>query len=67
MNNHSAMFTIYLIEDDAGNVRVVSDYSGRGDRCLNMGVEMMQMLAAIQPFTDGGLFLQLPARTDVEH
>ena len=67
MNNSSRMFTLYLIEDELGQVRVVSDYSGQGDRCLSMGVEIMQMLTAIQPFTDGGLSLVMPARTDVEH
>lgn len=65
--NHQRMFTLYLIESDDGQVRVVSDYSGQGDRCLSMGVELMQMLTAIQPFTDGGLSLVMPARTDVEH
>ena len=67
MNNSSRMFTLYLIEDELGQVRVVSDYSGQGDRCLSMGVEIMQMLAAVQPFSDGGLSLVMPARTDVEH
>ncbi len=65
--NNQRMFTLYLIESDDGQVRVVSDYSGQGDRCLSMGVEIMQMLTAIQPFTDGGLSLVMPARTDVEH
>ena len=67
MDNRSRMFTLYLIEDELGQVRVVSDYSGQGDRCLSMGVELMQMLTAIQPFTEGGLSLVMPCRTDVEH
>ena len=67
MDNRSRMFTLYLIEDELGQVRVVSDYSGQGDRCLSMGVEIMQMLTAIQPFTDGGLSLVMPCRTDIEH
>jgi hypothetical protein len=67
MNNHPRMFTLYLIEDELGQVRVVSDYSVAGDRCLSMGVEIMSMLAAVQPFSDGGLSLVMPARTDVEH
>jgi hypothetical protein len=67
MNNQRGMFTLYLIEDELGQVRVVSDYSGTGERCLSMGVELMQMLTAIQPFTDGGLSLVMPCRTDVEH
>lgn len=61
------MFTLYLIESDDGSIRVVSDWSGTGDRCLNLGVEIMQSLAEIQPYTDGFLSLQMPARTDVEH
>ncbi len=67
MNSHPRMFTLYLIEDELGQVRVVSDYSGAGDRCLSMGVEIMSMLAAVQPFSDGGLSLVMPCRTDVEH
>ena len=67
MDNRSRMFTLYLIESEDGQVRVVSDYSGQGDRCLSMGVEIMQMLAAVQPFSDGGLSLVMPARTDIEH
>lgn len=67
MDNRSRMFTLYLIESEDGQVRVVSDYSGQGDRCLSMGVEIMQMLTAVQPFTDGGLSLVMPCRTDVEH
>ena len=41
MPNHQRMFTLYLIESEDGQVRVVSDYSGQGDRCLSMGVELM--------------------------
>ena len=67
MDNRSRMFTLYLIESEDGQVRVVSDYSGTGDRCLSMGVEIMQMLTAVQQFTDGGLSLVMPCRTDVEH
>jgi len=61
------MFTLYLIENADGQVRVISDYSGEGDRCLALGVEIMQGLASIQPFTGGDLTLAMPARTDVEH
>ena len=61
------MFTLYLIEDDDGQVRVISDYTGKGERCLALGVEIMQSLATIQPFTHGDLTLAMPARTDVEH
>jgi hypothetical protein len=67
MTEHRKMFTLYLIENDDGQVRVISDYSGDGDRCLALGVEIMQSLATIQPFTGGDLTLAMPARTDVEH
>ena len=66
MNNHAATFSIHLLEDEDGNVRVVSDWSGEGERCLNLGIEIMQSLAAIQPFTEGALSLQAH-RSDVEH
>jgi hypothetical protein len=61
------MFTLYLIEDDSGNVRVITDYTGQGDRCLSLGVEIMQSLAMIQPHTDGALSFVMPSRTDIEH
>lgn len=61
------MFTLHLLEDDLGRVRVVSDWSGEGQRCLALGIEIMQSLKDIQPFTDGELTFVLPARTDVEH
>lgn len=67
MTEYRKMFTLYLIEDEIGRVRVISDYSGEGDRCLSLGVEIMQSLAAIQPFTDGDLSLAMPARTSTEH
>jgi hypothetical protein len=61
------MFTLYLIENDDGQVRVITDYTGKGERCLALGVEIMQSLATIQPYTHGDLTLAMPARTDVEH
>jgi hypothetical protein len=67
MNNHPATFSIHLIEDEDGNVRVVSDWSGEGDRCLNLGIEIMQSLSSIVPYTDGALSLAMPNRTDVSH
>jgi hypothetical protein len=45
----------------------VSDWSGEGQRCLALGIEIMQSLQDIQPFTEGELMFILPARTDVEH
>jgi hypothetical protein len=61
------MFTLYLIENDEGQVRVITDYSGEGDRCLALGCEIMQSLAIIQPHTGGGLSFVMPSQTDVEH
>jgi hypothetical protein len=61
------MFTLYLIESDDGQVRVVTDYTGSGDRCLALGCEIMQSLAIIQPHTHGGLSFALPSMTDAEH
>lgn len=61
------MFTLYLIESDDGSVRVVTDYTGEGDRCLAIGCEIMQSLAAMQSLTHGGLSFALPSVTDLEH
>jgi len=67
MTDHRKMFTVYLIESDDGSVRVVTDYSGDGDRCLSLGVEIMQSLAMIQPNTGGALSFVMPCQTDLEH
>lgn len=61
------MFTLYLIESADGSVRILTDYTGQGDRCLALGVEIMQSLAMIQPHTGGGLSFVMPCHTDVEH
>jgi hypothetical protein len=66
MSNHPAMFSFHILEDEDGNIRVISDWSGKGERCLSLGIEIMQSLAAIQPFTEGALSLQAH-RSDVEH
>jgi hypothetical protein len=66
MNNRPAMFTVHILEDEDGNIRVVSDWSGKGERCLSLGIEIMQSLSAIQPFTEGALSLEAH-RSDVEH
>jgi hypothetical protein len=65
--NHPATFSIHILEDADGNVRVVSDWSGEGERCLNLGIEIMQSLNAIVPHTGGALSLAMPNRTDVLH
>lgn len=61
------MFTLYLIESDDGQVRVVTDYTGSGDRCLALGCEIMQSLAIMQPYTHGALSFTMPSVTDAEH
>ena len=66
-DNHHATFSVHIIEDEDGNVRVVSDWSGQGERCLNLGIEIMQSLAAIVPYTGGALSLTMPNRTDIAH
>ena len=65
--NERMMFTLYLIENEEGQVRVITDYSGHGDRCLALGVEIMQSLGTIQPLTCGDLSLAMPQRSDIEH
>ena len=67
MNNHPATFSIHILEDADGNVRVVSDWSGTGERCLNLGVEIMQSLSAISIFTDGQLQMGQAFRSTTEH
>jgi hypothetical protein len=61
------MFTLYLIENEDGQVRVISDYTGKGERCLALGVEIIEGLASIQPFVHGDLTLAMPQHTDAEH
>ena len=60
------MFSVHILEDEDGNIRVISDWTGKGERCLSLGIEIMQSLAAIQPFTGGALSLEAH-RSDVEH
>lgn len=67
MNNHPRMFTLYLLEDDFGRVRVVSDYSGEGDHCLGLGMELMNLIANLQPHSNGTLSFVMPTCTDTEH
>ena len=66
-NNHPATFSVHIIEDEDGNVRVISDWSGKGERCLNLGVEIMQSLSAISIFTDGQLQMGQAFRSTTEH
>lgn len=67
MNNHPRMFTLYLLEDDLGRVRVVSDYTGEGDHCLEIGIQLMNLIATLQPHSDGTLSFVMPASSNTEH
>lgn len=66
-SKHQKIFTIHLVETDDGHVRVISDYSGKGDHVLSLGVEILDSLAAIQPYTEGYLGFSPAIRTDAEH
>lgn len=61
------IFSIHLIESDSGHVRVVSDYTGEGDAVLNLGIEIMNSLAMIQPHTEGYLMFSPALRSDTKH
>ena len=61
------IFTIHIIETDNGHVRVVSDWSGQGDTVLSLGVEILDKLAAIQPYTEGYLGFAPAVLTDAQH
>ena len=65
--NHPATFSVHIIEDADGNVRVISDWSGKGDRCLSLGIEIMQSLNAVSVFTDGGLSMGQAFNSTTEH
>jgi len=65
--NHPATFSVHIIEDADGNVRVISDWSGKGDRCLSLGIEIMQSLNAVSVFTDGGLSMGQAFSSTTEH
>lgn len=66
-DNHPATFSVHIIEDADGNVRVISDWSGKGDRCLSLGIEIMQSLNAVSIFTDGGLSMGQAFSSSTEH
>jgi len=66
-DNHPATFSVHIIEDADGNVRVISDWSGKGDRCLSLGIEIMQSLSAVSIFTDGGLSMGQAFHSTIEH
>ena len=37
-----AVFAVHILEDEDGNIRIVSDWTGRGQRCLSLGIEIME-------------------------
>ncbi len=41
---NKALFSIHLIEDDQGLVTVVAEMVGRGDKCMDIGTEIMSNL-----------------------
>lgn len=66
-NKPRKIFTIHIIETEGGHVRVVSDWSGQGDTVLSLGVEILDKLAAIQPYTEGYLGFAPAVMTNAEH
>jgi len=61
------IFTIHLVEDELGYVRVISDWSGHGDHVLALGIEILDSLADIQPYTEGMLGFAPAIRTNAQH
>jgi hypothetical protein len=61
------MYSIHLIEDDNGNVRVFSDWTGAGFRALSLGNEIMESLHEIQPHTNDELTIELSILSNFEH
>ena len=66
-DNHPATFSVHILEDEDVNVRVISDWSGKGDRCLSLGIEIMQSLNAVSVFTEGQLSMGQAFRSTTEH
>jgi hypothetical protein len=61
------MFSIHLIEDEKGTVRVFSDWTGEGERAMRIGCEILSHLSDIQPYTEGQLHLAAATVSDAEH
>ena len=61
------MYSIHLIEDDNGHVRVFSDWTGAGFRALLVGNEIMESLHEIQPHTNNELTIELSILSNLEH
>lgn len=61
------IFTIHLIENDDGCVRVVSDWTGQGDQVLSLGIEILDSLADVQPYTEGLLQFSPAILSDAQH
>lgn len=43
-----SLFSIHLIEDEDGLVTVVAEMVGRGDKCLDIGSEIMNNLHQVE-------------------
>ena len=65
--NRKKIFTIHLIEDDEGYLRIVSDWSGQGDQVLSLGIEILESLADVQPYTEGMLGFSPATLSDAQH
>jgi hypothetical protein len=61
------MFSIHLIEDEKGIVRVFSDWTGEGERAMRIGCEIISHLSDLQPYTEGKLHMAAAIVSDAEH
>jgi hypothetical protein len=61
------MYSIHLIEDEDGNVKVFSDWTGAGIRVRALGSEIMDSLQEIQPYTNDELTIALAMLSNIEH
>ena len=61
------MFSIHLIEDESGTVRVFSDWTGEGHRAMRLGCEIISHLCSIAPATEGKLLITAATVSDAEH
>lgn len=61
------MFSIHLIEDEKGTVRVFSDWTGEGHRAMQLGCEIITHLSSIQHHTEGQLVVAAATVSNAEH
>lgn len=62
-----SMFSIHLVESDSGYVHVVTDYAGEGEIVMELGTQILNTLALMQPFSGGKLSIAHPMRSDAQH